>query len=829
MKVVRNFCLSLLCLFAMASVSPRSGQAATNDQFVALQALNHGLLAVEMVLRDPCRATVDAQRFAIVEQLEIPASVLKAKGRDKDKDNENSLQSLFQELDRIFRESGNDATGLAKAREAEEAVVTAALAKVPSATPLVAGSARASFKPLAKGVMGNGPLGSLLSLAENPADHHQPLAIMTDDSVEKLDQAVIDRFTSLRQQLLAVRDEFVSKSRLPAREVMTAERIALFLELADKAGQPDLAMPLARKCEKELSFWPPYWFYYGKIAQAKGNDSLARRCFRELERRSRSCLKRNTYQAAQALNRISMLDSEEAAEAKRLLEIMNRNLTPADWPKGLVAGLQYYTLGDRRRAEEQIQRNASELKVLVPVHARLLGLLKAKNFAVSDLLAETGADQESGKTESDKAGSDKAGSGKADQPAAPEQKKMADAPEKALASPQEVLPDASSGSPLGAAPEASAGASSDSPAVAPAEDPVPQPDSDSSARPVEEEKPESANGGPAQSDLAVGNVKSGEAAGGRDKASAPAGQAGQTDKADAKSLNGQKDGQKDAPKDGQKASKPESEKQGKTLPASGKIGSRPEADKGQGDSKGTVGEDAKLSGQPAATEDKDGKKASPEKGTGPAKDPGQAGKPDAAAGSGEDKAGRSGQGEQENSQAAEQDSTANAKDAKALYLLAMSHYRGENGKKDLARAIILLTQAAGQGNADAQSQLGFFHYTGNGVAKDKAKAVSYFSQAAEQGNTNAMFNLAVCYHSGDGVEKDIARAVELYTTAALKGETRSQYNLAMLYYRGEGVEKDVPRARKLLESLSAQGFVPARKVMEYLDNPRQAKEEQTKQ
>lgn len=814
MKSVRNLCLSLLCLFAMVTACSRAGHAASNDQFVALQALNHSLMAVEIVLRHPDRTTVDAQRSAIIEQLTFPETVLRSKEKNKGKDNANALQQLYDDLTRLFRECGNDEAGLARSREAGEAAVMAALARISPQTNLVAGSARDSFKPLARGVMGNGPLGCLLALAEYPADHGALLANVVDDQAEKLDQVAIERFASLRKQLLEVRDDLVSKSRLPAREVLTDERIGLFLDLLGKARQAD-AISLARKHEKELSFWPPFWFHYGKIAQAKGEDGLARRCFREFERRSRSCLKKNTYQAALSLNRISMLDSGEEAEARRVLEIMNKNLTASDWPKGLVAGLQYYTLGDRRRAEQQFRRNASELKVLVPVHTRLLGLIRERKFAISALLEEAGERGENGMSATPD-----------DHETKKQGKSPAVAQDNATEKKQEVQPDRShdKGQKTASdiAPAGQQGRQADNAGAKPAK---PEQVGQTSASPSTQatsatasgnEKTESGNDSQEPASLVVENDQDS----GNDGSVPIKG----TDDPGRNLLQDKAGEQRGEAQDGAKQDERQEElsvgrsanKQGKTLPATGMIGSRPGSDNSQDSPAPESGEQTGPAGQTAGSEKQESQQSSP------------AGTPEAAKedrqGSGAEAGmGEHGKGDSENSQNDGQDSTANAKDAKALYLLAMSHYRGDNGKKDLVRAIQMLNQAAGQGNADAQTQLGFCHYTGNGVARDKAKAAMYFSQAAAQGNTNAMFNLAVCYFTGDGVEKDVARAVELYTTAALKGETRSQYNLAMLYYRGEGVDKDVTKARKLLESLSAQGFVPARKAMEYLD----AKQEST--
>ncbi|KAF0095333.1 MAG: hypothetical protein E1N59_828 [Puniceicoccaceae bacterium 5H] len=124
---------------------------------------------------------------------------------------------------------------------------------------------------------------------------------------------------------------------------------------------------------------------------------------------------------------------------------------------------------------------------------------------------------------------------------------------------------------------------------------------------------------------------------------------------------------------------------------------------------------------------------------------------------------------------------------------------------DFEKAFRWFTQAADQGNADAQYNLGVMYQMGEGVDVQPEKAVFWYQQAAEQKQINALNNLGYVYATGFGVEKDDALAVKYYKQAAKLGHATSQFNLAYRYENGQGVEKDVKRAAKYYRQAADQG------------------------
>ena len=82
-------------------------------------------------------------------------------------------------------------------------------------------------------------------------------------------------------------------------------------------------------------------------------------------------------------------------------------------------------------------------------------------------------------------------------------------------------------------------------------------------------------------------------------------------------------------------------------------------------------------------------------------------------------------------------------------------------------------------------------------AKKYKTAVEYFSQAAEEGDAQAQYRLGECYFFKKGVRRDYKKAAYWSEKAAQKGVASAQYLLGACYYKGKGVKKD---AREAVES-----------------------------
>lgn len=77
---------------------------------------------------------------------------------------------------------------------------------------------------------------------------------------------------------------------------------------------------------------------------------------------------------------------------------------------------------------------------------------------------------------------------------------------------------------------------------------------------------------------------------------------------------------------------------------------------------------------------------------------------------------------------------------------------------------------------------------------DYAKAYVIYSKAAKEGDPDAQFTLGLMYFEGTGTEKDFAEAARWYRRAAAQGQIMAQNNLAAMLMEGKGVTRDPAEA-----------------------------------
>ena len=149
-------------------------------------------------------------------------------------------------------------------------------------------------------------------------------------------------------------------------------------------------------------------------------------------------------------------------------------------------------------------------------------------------------------------------------------------------------------------------------------------------------------------------------------------------------------------------------------------------------------------------------------------------------------------------------------DADAQYKLGMCYLSGLGVAQDSAEAAKWLRKAAEQGDAYVQFNLGMCYYNGLGVPQDYAEAAKWWRKAAEQGDADAQSRLGECYHYGEGVAQDYAEAAYWFHKAAEQGDADGQYRLADLYYY-KFYQQD--KAVKLYKAAARQGHKEAQKTL----------------
>ncbi|KAF9978077.1 hypothetical protein BGZ73_003817 [Actinomortierella ambigua] len=123
------------------------------------------------------------------------------------------------------------------------------------------------------------------------------------------------------------------------------------------------------------------------------------------------------------------------------------------------------------------------------------------------------------------------------------------------------------------------------------------------------------------------------------------------------------------------------------------------------------------------------------------------------------------------------------------------------------------TQAAEQGDSDAQLHLGLMYDKGRGVEQNEAEAIKWYTRAAEQGNTEAQYNVGQAYRYGLGVRQSDAEAIKWYTKPAEEGKVDAQFNLGWMHSFGRGVEQNHAEAAKWYTRAADQGNMSAQYIL----------------
>lgn len=93
---------------------------------------------------------------------------------------------------------------------------------------------------------------------------------------------------------------------------------------------------------------------------------------------------------------------------------------------------------------------------------------------------------------------------------------------------------------------------------------------------------------------------------------------------------------------------------------------------------------------------------------------------------------------------------------------------------DYVRAAQVLTPAALDGDARAETYLGFMYREGRGATKDYAEAARWFHLAAAQGEPNAQFFLALLFDRGLGIPRDFVQAYAWLDIAAAHADPKQR-------------------------------------------------------
>lgn len=112
-------------------------------------------------------------------------------------------------------------------------------------------------------------------------------------------------------------------------------------------------------------------------------------------------------------------------------------------------------------------------------------------------------------------------------------------------------------------------------------------------------------------------------------------------------------------------------------------------------------------------------------------------------------------------------------------------------KRDYKNAVLLIKQAAEQGNPEAQYNFGVCYQQGIEVPLSDSLANDWFLKSAKQGWKDAQYKVAYSYARGRGWEKNDKQAFFWSLRCAEQEDPECMFNVANCYFVGEGTDKNL--------------------------------------
>lgn len=151
---------------------------------------------------------------------------------------------------------------------------------------------------------------------------------------------------------------------------------------------------------------------------------------------------------------------------------------------------------------------------------------------------------------------------------------------------------------------------------------------------------------------------------------------------------------------------------------------------------------------------------------------------------------------------------AQAKEPFAIYKLGLMYFDSEGVAEDLAYAYKLLKAAAEAGFTGAMELIGdyyFYDYLGKGISAEDA--IIWYEKAEKQGSVYAAEKLGLIYS-----DKDKDKAFKYFVISADKGSEFSQYYLVK-YYFFDDKYRDPKKGIENLQKSAGQNYVPAQALL----------------
>ena len=313
------------------------------DPLLTMSALNMAVVSLHRITSSGDRLILDREYDSIINNLrmgEINA--------------DPELTSLYQEIVRVIHKG--------KLRDDIRATINKADSekKHKSIKEIITGNVLKSFS--------TNPLKWLGKLAMSSASEYftqqkeaETLTQNNNDGQLRLKHNELDEYDELQRKLLGSSWSLLRQYQLPDSYRLTQNALVKFSS-AMKEAEPSKRQRMMKYLEGDFAMYAPYWFYRAKAANDAGSDDEAGKYFERFGEVWRPVLRKDPYRAEAMKYRIeglmrSGVTQDNAGEILKCLAEMRANTELEDWANNIFAGMVYFTLGDKEKAEECVMCN----------------------------------------------------------------------------------------------------------------------------------------------------------------------------------------------------------------------------------------------------------------------------------------------------------------------------------------------------------------------------------------------------------------------------------------------------------------------------------------
>ena len=192
-----------------------------------------------------------------------------------------------------------------------------------------------------------------------------------DSSMWEIKKDEKKELTSLRADFLRAYWSIMKRRSIPDKRRLTEKQLTAYIQTLKDNDKQRQFRKLERVSGNFLAY-PPFWYYYGKVAQEIGDYKTALEAYETFQKIHQGFFREDSFYTSVLMNKIQLLDP-----IKDRVQIMGclseiQEYSPNDPRKRIFCALKYYQFGKYEEARKLLQANIDDDQI-AKLSTKLLG------------------------------------------------------------------------------------------------------------------------------------------------------------------------------------------------------------------------------------------------------------------------------------------------------------------------------------------------------------------------------------------------------------------------------------------------------------------------